>query len=146
MSANPFLLAEDPFDSLLNKVCSVWKKGATGQEDNYGNEIQEFDLLLDDVPCYVEQIKGQELNTPPAATSQTSFGVLQYRIYMRPITVDVPAVPLNQHHWLQIRDQGTVNLNPNDSTSGAVMHNITHVEDPGQQGHHLEVETTVILP
>jgi len=147
---NPFFpvppFKNDPFDSLLNRTCSVWKKGPTGFTDQYGQPITTFILLLDNVPCFQESIGGQELNVPPAATSQTSFGVEHWRIFMRPIQVDTPPVDLSLHHYLQVKDFGAPNIDPNDITAGALMHNITFVDNPGQMDHHLEVETTVIRP
>jgi hypothetical protein len=154
MSANPFLgnpffsvspFDHDPFDSVLHMRCSVWKK-VTTSETGYGQPIERFEMLVDDVPCFVEQQSGKELNVPPAPASETSLGIATYLVFLRPLSVDVPAVPLNNHHFLQVRRPDDWTLDPNDPNSGAVMYNITDVDNPGMLDHHYEVMATVIKP
>ena len=154
MSSNPFPnnpffqvppFADDPFDSVMNRVCSIWKKTSTG-ETSYGQPIESFELLADNVPCFIEQTSRKELNVPPAPASETSVGVATYHIFMRPIQVDNPAVDLSIHHWLQVKKAGQPNLDPNDPNSGALMYNITDVDNPALMDHHFEVTATLIRP
>jgi hypothetical protein len=98
------------------------------------------------VPCFAEKLEGKELNVPPATTSETSFGVAQWRIYMRPIEVDFPAVDLSIHHFLQLKNPGDTDLDPNDPESGVILYNITNVENPALMDHHFEVTATTIEP
>jgi hypothetical protein len=156
---NPFFrvdpFADDPFDSIMNKVCSIWKKGESGV-DGYGQPIYTYtridatlksdSTVLVDVPCFAEKLEGKELNVPPATTSETSFGVAQWRIYMRPIEVDFPAVDLSIHHFLQLKNPGDTDLDPNDPESGVILYNITNVENPALMDHHFEVTATTIEP
>ena len=141
----PFTFFNDKFDLLLKDRCSIWKKSSTGTT-GYGQPIEEFILLQDDVPCYAEKTSGKELNVPPAPTSETSTGIETWMIFIRPISVDSPAVPLSNHHYLQVRHPQDVTLDPNDATSGAVMFDVTDVDDPGLTGHHFEVAATVLRP
>jgi hypothetical protein len=165
MSSNPFPnnpffsvapFADDPFDSVLNKVVSIWKKGVSGT-DVYGQPIQSYSrvdatLIADSslvsfVPCFAEKLTGKELNVPPATTSETSFGVSTWRFYMRPIQVDSPPIDLGIHHSLQLKNAaGDADLDPNDPTSGALMYNVTDVDNPGLLNHHFEIEATLIEP
>lgn len=133
------------FDQLLNMRCSVWKKSSAGTTA-YNQPIEEFVRLADDVPCYVEQTSGKELNVPPAPTSDTNTGIATYMIFMRPLSVDSPAVPLNNHHYLQVKKPGDETLDPNDANSGAVIYDITNVDNPGLVDHHYEVSATVLEP
>jgi hypothetical protein len=157
---NPFFpvdpFADDPFDSIMNKVCWIWKKGSAGV-DGYGQPLYTYTRIVaylksdgsvftDDVPCFAEKLSGKELNVPPATTSETSFGVSEWRIYMRPIQVDSPAVDLLLHHFLQVKNSGDADLDPNDPTSGVVLYNITDVEDPALMGHHFEISAATIEP
>lgn len=107
--------------------------------------------VLQAIPCLPKNMKGEELNTPPAPVSQTSHGIQQFLIFMRLVQVDNPAVDLNIKHWLQILskmqvDAGEDFLNPNDPNAGAVMYNITNISNPAGLDHHLEVNATVIVP
>jgi hypothetical protein len=146
---NPFFVVppfdNDPFDNLLNRACSIWKKQSTGT-NSYGQPIETFVLLVDDVPCFEEQQTGKELNVPPAPASETSLGVKTYLILMRPIKVDSPPVKLNNHHYLQTKDPGDPTLDPNDPNSGAILYNVTDVDNPSQMNHHFQVMATVIEP
>jgi hypothetical protein len=157
-AAPPFLFTDDRFDLLMNMRCSVWKKSTTGVT-GYGQPIEEFvqlggvlhfrdgdQVVTDDIPCYVEQTSGKELNVPPAPTSETSTGIKTYTIFMRPLSVDEPPVPLSKNHYLQVKKPGNVTLDPNDKNSGAVMFDVTDVDDPGMIGHHYEVAATVLVP
>ena len=89
----PFTFATDRFDLLLNSRCSIWKKDTTGTT-SYGQPIETYVLLEDDVACYAEKTSGKELNVPPSPTSETSAGIETWTIFMRPIAVDSPPVPL----------------------------------------------------
>jgi hypothetical protein len=146
---NPFFqvppFADDPFDLVLNSACSIWKKTST--DNTYGQPVDTYVLLADDVPCYVEQTSGKELNVPGSgAPSETSVGVATFLILLRPIKVDTPPVDLNIHHFLQVKNPGDTNLDPNDKNSGAVMYNVTDVDNPGRMNHHFEATATVIRP
>src|SRR5438045_4014688 len=107
---NPF--TGDPFDSLMNRACGIFKKAATSQT-SYGQPIETYVILADDVPCFVEQQSGKELNVPPAPASETSLGVKTFLIFMRPIQVDSPSVNLNNHHYLLVKTPGEATLDPN---------------------------------
>ncbi len=145
MSATAFTFRKDRFDRYLNMACSVWKKQGTGQTDGYGQEQDPvFVKLADDVACYVEAQTGKELNVPPAPPSETSLGVAQYLVFMRPLQVDDPPIDLNNTHYLTIKRPDTATLDPNDPVSGAVMHNVYFVDNPGYLNHHFEVFTTVV--
>jgi hypothetical protein len=141
----PFSFGRDKFDSLLNSACSVWKKDSTSTT-SYGQPIETFVKLADDVACYAEKTSGKELSVPPAPVSETSTAIETWMIFMRPLSVDDPPVPLNNHHYLQIKKPGDPTLDPNNALSGAVIFNITDVDDPGLAGHHYEVAATVLRP
>src|SRR5438445_147133 len=104
---NPF--EGDPFDDLLKDRCSIWKKAATG-ETPYGQPVERYVPLADDVPCFVEEQSGKELNVPPAPASETSLGVKTFLLFMRPIQVDSPSVNLNNHHFLLVKAVGDTTL------------------------------------
>ena len=159
MSGNPFLgnpfftvppFDNDPFDDLLLCRAAIYKQGATGT-DAGGQPITEYFELVKDVPCFVESDGGKELNVPPAPPSETSLGIATYTIFMRPLKVDSPAIPLNNHHWLQILSPADVLAHndykdPNDPLQKAVLYNITNVNNPGLLDHHLEIAATVLEP
>jgi len=133
------------FDSFNNIASSTFIQLPTSTVIN--GVIQAVDL----VPCGVRNLKGEELNTPPAPASQTSHGIQEFLIFMRVIQVDNPPVALNIKHFLQILSQAQIAagqslLDPNDANAGAVMYNITSISDPYLMGHHLEVAATVISP
>ncbi len=160
MSANPFAgnpffpvppFDNDPFDAVMICRAAIYKTGSTGQTDSYGQPINTYELLARDVPCFVESDGGKELNVPPAPTSETSYGIATFLIFMRPIQVDSPPVDLNIHHWLQILDPTEVAAgedykDPNDPLAGAVLYNITNVDNPAKINHHLEIAATVLEP
>jgi len=149
VSANPltapFTFGNDKFDLLLNKVCSVWKKDSTSTT-SYGQPIETYVLLKDDVRCYAEKQSGKELSVPPAPVSETSTAIETWVIFMRPLSVDDPPVELNNHHYLQVKNPGDPTLDPNNALSGAVIFNITDVDNPGLGNHHFEVAATVLRP
>jgi len=143
--------ADAMFDGMMVCRAAVYKQGATGQVDAGGQPITEFFELAHDVPCFVRPEGGKELNVPPAPTSETSFGIATYLIFMRPLKVDNPAIPLNIHHYLQILSPAEVRASadykdPNDPLAGAVLYNITNVNNPGLMDHHLEIAATVLEP
>jgi hypothetical protein len=154
--------ADGVFDGMLTSRAAVYKEEQV--LDTFGNissstfiQIPTSTIVngiiksVDLVPCLVRNLKGEELNTPPAPASQTSHGIQEFLAFMRVIQVDNPPVPLNIKHWLQILSKaqianGASLLNPNDANAGAVMYNITSLSDPALMGHHLEVSATVISP
>jgi hypothetical protein len=154
--------ADAVFDGMMLSRAAIYKQQQT--LDSYGNLSSSIFIQLATstivngvvtpvglVPCGVRNMKGEELNTPPAPASQTSHGIQEFIIYMRVIQVDSPPVPLNIKHWLQLLSpaqlaSGAPLLDPNNPNAGAVMYNITNASDPYQLGHHLEVAATVISP
>jgi hypothetical protein len=149
--------ADSIFDNMMVSRAAVYKKEAV--LDAYGNissstfvqvDAQNIDLDVpaygDAVPVLVRNLKGEELNTPPAPASQTSHGIQEFLIFMRVIQVDDPPEPLNIKHWLQIRKLGEDLVDPNDPNAGAVLYNITSISNPALMNHHLEVAATVITP
>jgi hypothetical protein len=143
--------ADKMFDGMMVCRAAVYKQGATGQVDAGGQPILAYAELVRDVPCFVRPEGGKELNVPPAPSSQTSIGIATYLIFMRPIQVDSPAIALNIHHWLQILSPDDVTdgvdyKDPNDPLAGAVLYNITNVNNPGFMDHHLEIAATVLEP
>lgn len=152
--------ADAMFDGMMVSRAAIYKQGATGT-DAGGQPITEYQRLdvtapagidiSQGVPCFVRPEGGKELNVPPAPTSETSFGIATYLIFMRAIKVDSPAIPLNNHHWLQILTQkqvlaGEDYKDPNDPVQHAVLYNITNVNNPGLMDHHLEIAATVLEP
>jgi hypothetical protein len=143
--------ADEAFDGMMVCRAAVYKSGATGQVDAYRQPISTYQMLREDVPCFVKSLGGKELNVPPAPASETSYGIATHLVFMRPIQVDSPPVDLNIHHWLQILSAaevaaGATYSDPNAPNAGAVLYNITNVNDPALWGHHLEISTTVIEP
>lgn len=143
--------ADQIFDGMMTSRAAVYKQGATGQVDNGGQPITEYFELVKDIACFVRPEGGKELNVPPAPPSETSFGIATYLIFMRPLKVDSPAIPLNNHHWLQILTKAEVLAgadyrDPNDPLAGAVLYNITNVNNPGLLDHHYEISATVLEP
>jgi hypothetical protein len=153
--------ADYVFDGMMICRAAVYKSGATGQIDVYGQPIDIFELLpvtapagidaTQGMPCFVRPEAGKELNVPPAPASETSYGIATFMIFMRPIKVDTPPVDLNLHHWLQILTPAQVKngedyKDPNDPLAGAVMYNITNINNPAKLDHHLEINATVIEP
>lgn len=149
----------DVFDVAMNSKCSLWKKGASGVNDGYGQQSQIFTLLsmqqkdgngdlqtvdAQDIPCFIKPLTGKELD------SEAAYGVAQFLIFMRPVLVDDPPVPLNIHHWLQINKttdsagNEVPLIDPPDNT--APMYDLTNINDPGYIGHHLEISAKLIEP
>jgi len=126
----------DAFDKVLNSTVSVWKKGGNGIVDNYGIESQVFTLLLESVPCRIDAGPGKEI------VSEAGFGTQTYTVFMRPLLVDNPPVPLNIHHWLQINNSYGNDVAP--VSAGGTMLDIKNVKN--QSGHHLEIECLLIEP
>lgn len=149
--------ADTVFDGLLTSRAAVYRQ--SNVLDSYGNisgttYVQLATNLGDAsvlVPCAVRNMRGEELNTPPAPASQTSHGIQEFIIYMRVLQVDSPLVDLNIKHFLQILTarqvaNGVALKDPNDKNAGAVLYDITSVSNPLLQDHHLEVSATVITP
>jgi|SRR5581483_11457929 len=153
--------ADSVFDGMMTSGAAVYKQIDTF--DGFNNIVSDYVQIptvtivngvtktVDLVPCLVRNLKGEELNTPPAPQSQTSHGIQEFLIFMRLIRVDNPPVDLNIKHWLQIlsRNQianGESLLDPNDANAGAVLYNITSISNPALLDHHLEVSATVITP
>ena len=142
--------ADGIFDDMMVSRAAIYRQDDV--LDGYGaSSTSTYVELVRDVPCLVRNLKGEELNTPPAPASQTSHGIQEFLIFMRVLTVDTPAVPLSIKHWMQILSQDQV-LNGddykdlNDPNAGAVKYNITNVSNPVLMDHHLEVSATVITP
>jgi hypothetical protein len=126
--------ADDAFDTVMDSLISVWRKG--GSYDIYGIESQDYTLLLIDVPCRYDPGPGQE------ERSHAGFGKQKYKFYTRPLMVDEPPIPLTIHHWLQINNaRGTFVLNPEPTGMMFDVENIKNVAD-----HHLEIEALLIEP
>lgn len=134
----------DVFDVAMNSKCSIWKKGASGINDGYGQESQIFTLLAQDIPCFIKPLTGKELD------SEAAYGVAQYLIFMRPQLVDDPPVPLNIHHWLQVNKttdsagNEVLLIDPPNNTQ--TMYDLTNINDPSFIGHHLEISAKLIEP
>jgi hypothetical protein len=126
----------DIFDSILNSTISIWKKGGSGVIDGYGIESQAYTLLVEGVACRIDEMQGKELE------SDVAFGIQTFTFFLRPIAVDVPAVPLNIHHWLQINVKHGQFLG--DPDPNGTMYDIKNIKN--MYGHHLEVETKVLEP
>ena len=149
--------ADSIFDQMMVSQAAVYRQDNV--LNSYGNiasttyvqlatNLGDMSVL---VPCAVRNLKGEELNTPPAPASQTSHGIQEFLIFMRVIQVDSPLVPLNIKHFLQILTPAQIRnnvslLDPNDKNSGAVLYNITNISNPLLLDHHLEVAATVITP
>lgn len=151
--SSPFLdisWADEVFDGMLASRLAVYRKDQT--RDSYGNVSNVvYTELTRDIPCLVRNLKGEELNTPPAPQSQTSYGVQEFIIYMRLLQVDSPAVALNIRHFFQILTANQVAngddySDPNDPNEKAVLYNITNISNPALMDHHLEVSATVLTP
>lgn len=149
--------ADAVFDGMMVSRAAVYREDDV--LDRYGNisskTYVQIPTSLGDisvlVPCLVRNLKGEELNTPPAPASQTSHQIQEFLIFMRVIQVDTPLVDLNHKHFLQILSASDVAnnvplLNPNDPTSGCNLYNITNISNPALMDHHLEVAATVITP
>src|SRR5437868_14722421 len=89
-------------------VCraAIYRQDQT--QDSSGNLSSTLVELTRDVPCFVKPMGGKELNAPASPGSETSFGIATYTVFMRPVTVDSPAVKLNNHHWLQILSKSDI--------------------------------------
>ena len=147
-AAPPFTFTNDKFALLLNMRCSVWKKSITSTT-SYGQPIEQYIKLADEIPCYAEQQTGKELNVPPETSSETSLGIETWVVFMRPLFVNDPEVSpnpvrLNNHYWLQVKKPGADTIDANDPS--VVLFDITGVDDPGLIGHHFEVAATVTRP
>lgn len=130
----------DALDSILDSKISIWKKGGTGVVDGYGIESQAYILLAENVPCRVDELQGKELATSVA------FGEQTVTFFLRPINIDVPPVPLNIHHWIQINSRGVRNGDPiiTDPDPNGTMYDIKNVRN--LYGHHLQVDTLLLEP
>jgi len=126
----------DAFDSALNSLISIWRKGGSGVFDTYGIESQTYTLLLENVKCAFDPGPGKEIVT------QAGFGVQKYTFFLRPIQVDFPPVPLNIHHWIQVNVANSVPVVLVSAT--ALMFDIKNIKN--MRGHHLEVEAELVEP
>ena len=127
-------VSHDQFDSILDSQISVWKKGGTF--DIYGIESQNLTLLVAGIWCRFDPGSGQEI------TSGAGFGKQTYTFFTRPLMVDVPPIPLNIHHWLQINlARGTAVGNPDPNGTMFDIKNIKNLSE-----HHLEIEALLIEP
>lgn len=152
--------ADAAFDGMMTSRAAIYKEEQTFDSFNNISSSTFIQLATSTIvagvitpvlliPCGVRNLKGEELNTPPAPASQTSHGIQEFLVFMRVIQVDAPPVELNIKHWMQILSQAQIAngqslLDPNDANAGAVMYNITSISDPYLAGHHLEVAATVI--
>ena len=151
--------ADAVFDGMMTSRAAVYRKDET--LDAYGNisnviytrldcTLQDSSVV-DQIPCLVRNLKGEELNTPPAPASQTSYGIQEFLIFCRPFQVDSPAVPITIRHFLQILtknqvDQGVDYPDPNDPNAHAVLYNLTNISNPVLFDHHYELAATVLTP
>ena len=149
--------ADAVFDGMMVSRAAVYRQDNTLDQDGNISNVTYVQLptTLGDVntlvPCAVRNLKGEELNTPPAPASQTSHQIQEFLIFMRVIQVDTPLVDLNHKHFLQILSADDVTdgvqlKDPNDPNAGAMLYNITNISNPLLLDHHLEVSATVITP
>jgi hypothetical protein len=146
------------FDDMMVSRCAFYRR--EGTTDQYGNLVAIFEqidiqtltgLPLDMAPCLARHEKGKKLNTPTATvmtTSETSFGLADWVIFMRPVLVDDPPLRVSIEHWLQVLSPadlsaGAILADPNDANSGAIMYEIVDVINPAQMDHHIEIHATV---
>src|SRR6266542_6586105 len=148
--------ADEVFDGMMTSRAKIYRKEDT--LDRYNNiSASTFVAIsatmtngpdtgdtVDTVPCLVQNLRGEELNTPPAPASQTSHGIQEFKLFMRILQVDNPTVDLNIKHWMQVLTKSEVEnsvdfKDPNDPNAGAMMYNRTSISNPALQDHHLEV-------
>lgn len=142
--------ADQIFDQMMVSRAAVYRKDQVLDELNNISNVTFIELVRD-VPCAVRSLKGEELNTPPAPASQTSTGIQQFLIFMRPLMVDEPPIAINIRHWLQILTPAQVAAgidysDPSDPNAQAVLYNLTNVSNPYQIDHHYELSATVLTP
>jgi hypothetical protein len=134
----------DMFDTVLNSVVSIWKKGGNGVFDGYGIESQALSLLKAEVPAMVQPGEGKELDTAAA------FGIQTFMFFMRPQMVDDPPRRLNIHHWLQINRyttfDGKMVIVVDPPSADGTMYDIENVINPEVFDHHIEVRAKLIEP
>jgi len=144
--------ADADFDGMMVSRLAVYKKQAI--LDGYGQVVGNTSTMIEvarDIPCFVQPLTGQELNTPPAPASQTSYGVQQFKIFLRPTLVDTPERAISIRDFFQILtktqvDNGDSFLDPNDPNNKVLLFNITNISNPANWDHHLEITATVLTP
>ena len=156
----PDLSWSDPiFDGMMVNRMKVYRRDQTlDRYNNVSNTIwtplqctMPDGSIVDEVPCLVRNLKGEELNTPPAPASQTSYGIQEFLVFCRPITVVDTVITLTIRHFLQVHTanqvkQGASWLDPNDPNAKAVLFNLTNISNPALIDHHFELAATVLTP
>lgn len=143
--SNPFAFA-DPFDLLMNKVCSVLTSQSE-TADAYGQKTQrpqDFTSLADNVPCRIsDKVTGRAHELKVDKQLSESFKTIMMR---PPILSD--GSRLNPHHW--IITTGTL-----DPTTGVITplaaadkhyYNVFEVQSPSGMDHHYEIIVQLVLP
>jgi hypothetical protein len=140
------LIGYDPFDSLMNMVCSVLSN-LPSATDSYGQRQlrhEDFTSLADDVPCRMSE---KALGRPHELKVGEKFSEAYRTVFMRPPSLS-DGSELTPHHWLLLN--GSIDPLSGTITPLAVEDqiylNIFEVGNPSLLNHHLEIIVQRLIP
>lgn len=148
----------DPFDALLTSTLDILERD-TSAGDKRGISDPTFNTVATGIPCRVAMTKVTARGKEERAKSKLAVA---YRdIYIRPWFADLSpdgsfipytvvsgvtynTQPLTHNHFFLVPSSTAVNSN-NEPIPGE-LYDITEIDNPGLQHHHLEVCCHVVIP
>lgn len=148
----------DPFDALLTSTLDVLQRD-TSNGDKHGFSDPTFTKVATGIPCRVAM--GKVAPKGREERAKAKLAIAYREVYIRPWFLDpapdgsfIPFTvisgvtyntqPLTHNHAFLIPSSTAVNSN-NEPVPGEI-YDITDIDNPGLEHHHLEVSCQVILP